>query len=59
MVTEESPLLDDQRHPDADLARYALPTDDIYDRFSREQKRVILALASLTALLPSVFRISF
>lgn len=60
MATEESPLLGDQRQPaDADSAQHALPNDDIYNRFSCQQKRVILAIASLTALLPSMFRISF
>ncbi|KAI9459014.1 major facilitator superfamily domain-containing protein [Boletus coccyginus] len=55
MATEESPLLGDQHQPaDADSApsQHALPNDDIYNRFSCEQKRVILAIASLTALLP-------
>lgn len=53
MTTEESPLLGDQLHPDADPARRALPTEDVYNRFSREQKRVILAIVSLTGLVPS------
>ena len=56
MATEESPLLGDQRQPDAhSVAQCALPTEDVYNRFSREQKRVILAVVSLTGLLPSVF----
>ncbi|KAG8217168.1 major facilitator superfamily domain-containing protein [Butyriboletus roseoflavus] len=49
MTTEESPLLADQLHPDA---HSAIPTEDVYDRFSRKQKRVILAIVSLTGLVP-------
>ena len=59
MTTEESPLLGDQRQPDVNSeVQCALPTEDVYNRFSREQKRVILAIVSLTGLLPSVFCIS-
>ncbi|KAH0830224.1 MFS general substrate transporter [Lanmaoa asiatica] len=52
MTTEETPLLGDQVQPAVDSARYALPTKDVYNRFSREQKRVILAIVSLTGLVP-------
>ena len=56
MVKFQHPLLGDQRQPDAhSVAQCALPTEDVYNRFSREQKRVILAVVSLTGLLPSVF----
>ncbi|KAF8127199.1 major facilitator superfamily domain-containing protein [Boletus edulis] len=51
MATEESPLLGDQLHP-SNANSALLPTEDIYDRFSRKEKRVILAIVSLTALVP-------
>ncbi|KAF8553779.1 MFS general substrate transporter [Imleria badia] len=50
MSTEESPLLGNQLQPNT--RRSALPTEDVYDRFNRGQKRVILAMASVTGLLP-------
>jgi hypothetical protein len=53
MSTEESPLLGDQLQPDTDNQGSTLPTEDVYNRFSREQKRVILAIVSLTGLVPS------
>lgn len=56
--TEESPLLTDRLHADVDWARCTLPTEDVYDRFSRGQKRVILTIVSLTGLLPSASCIS-
>ena len=56
MATEESPLLGHQS--DAMPNQSALPTDDIYDRFNHKQKRVILALVSLTGLVPSMSCIS-
>lgn len=58
MNTEESPLLGTQLHPDADSAQCALPTEDVYNRFSRKQKRVILAIVSLAGLVPSASFIS-
>ena len=54
MTTEESPLLGAQRQPDTNEVQCALPTEDVYNRFSRKQKRVILAIASLSGLLPSM-----
>ncbi|KAF8418922.1 major facilitator superfamily domain-containing protein [Boletus edulis BED1] len=46
-LTEEG----DQLHP-SNANSALLPTEDIYDRFSRKEKRVILAIVSLTALVP-------
>ena len=57
MATEESPLLGNQQS-DVVPTQSALPSDDIYDRFSQKQKRVILALVSLTGLVPSMSCIS-
>ncbi|KAF8553780.1 hypothetical protein OG21DRAFT_1485197 [Imleria badia] len=58
MSTEESPLLGDRFQPNANAQRNS-PTKDIYDRFNHEQKRVIvLAIISLTGLVPSVSCIS-
>ena len=54
MSTEESPLLGDQLQPNTNIKCSTLPTEDVYNRFSREQKRVILAIVSLTGLVPSV-----
>lgn len=54
MSTEESPLLGDQLQPNTHTPHGAVPTEDVYDRFDRGQKRVILAIASITGLLPSV-----
>ncbi|KAF8419834.1 hypothetical protein L210DRAFT_2290236 [Boletus edulis BED1] len=59
MATKESPLLGDQLHPSNATNSALLPIEDIYDRFSRKEKRVILAIVSLTALVPSVSCISF
>ncbi|KAF8552826.1 MFS general substrate transporter [Imleria badia] len=53
MTTEESPLLGDQLHPAQPDRDYGgLPTEDVYNRFNRKQKRVILAIVALAALLP-------
>ncbi|KAH0830188.1 major facilitator superfamily domain-containing protein [Lanmaoa asiatica] len=52
ITTEENPLLGDQIQPDSDSAQCALPNEDVYNRFSREQKRVILAIVALTGLVP-------
>ncbi|KAF8437474.1 major facilitator superfamily domain-containing protein [Boletus edulis BED1] len=49
MSTEESPLLGDQN---TDTRRSTLPTKDVYDRFKPKEKRLILAIVSLTALVP-------
>lgn len=55
MTTEESPLLGDQL-PSAQPDYGAHPTKDydVYDRFNRKQKRVILVIVALAGLLPSV-----
>ncbi|KAI9570823.1 major facilitator superfamily domain-containing protein [Boletus coccyginus] len=52
MSTEESPLLGDQLQPNTSAQCDALPTEDVYNRFSCGQKRVILAIVSLTGLFP-------
>ncbi|KAG6375873.1 major facilitator superfamily domain-containing protein [Boletus reticuloceps] len=50
MSTEESPLLRDQ--PNTDTRCSTLPTKDVYDRFKPKEKRMILAIVSLTGLVP-------
>ena len=55
MSTEQTPLLGgDQPHADTVPTHRALPPEDIYDRFSHAQKQVILAIVSLTGLVPSM-----
>lgn len=54
MNTEESPLLGDQLQPNTDNQCSTLLTENVYNRFNRKQKRVILAIVSLTGLVPSV-----
>lgn len=56
MTTEESPLLSGQQVQSYDdPTQRAPPTEDIYDRFNPQQKRVILSIVSLNALVPSAY----
>ncbi|KAG9318091.1 major facilitator superfamily domain-containing protein [Chiua virens] len=60
MSTEETPLLGDQPHSNSCQQNHdVLPSEAIYDRFTPAQKRVILAIVSLTGLVPMFVGSSF
>ncbi|KAF8129158.1 major facilitator superfamily domain-containing protein [Boletus edulis] len=52
MSTEESLLPGDQPQPNTGTQCSTLPTEDVYNRFGRGEKKVILAIVSLTGLVP-------
>ena len=56
MTTEENPLMGGQQVQSYDdPAQRAPPTEDIYDCFSPQQRRVILTIVALNALVPSPY----
>lgn len=55
-MSEESPLLGQNVTAETDEAAYEEELqDDIYDRFTEEQKRIIVAVVSWTAIIPCMF----